>query len=130
MLKHGLEGVNLNNPIEDKLPQIIEYFVKFYGEKYRERIKERLNDAVILFIDKASVNRNADIKSHFSNIRTNLMQTFREKVKENTDAVFYENNSLGYLNSKELDTLSRWKYRIYSIDLENVTNFLKHFNIN
>ena len=39
MLKHGLEGVNLNNPIEDKLPQIIEYFVKFYGEKYRERIK-------------------------------------------------------------------------------------------
>ena len=130
MLKHGLEGVNLNNPIEDKLPQIIEYFVKFYGEKYRERIKERLNDAVILFIDKASVNRNADIKSHFSNIRTNLMQTFREKVKENTDAVFYENNSLGYLNSKELDTLSRWKYRIYSIDLENVTNFLKHFDRN
>ena len=51
MLKHGLEGVNLNNPIENKLPTAIEYFVKVYGEKYRERITTRLNDTIFVFVD-------------------------------------------------------------------------------
>jgi len=35
MIEHGFEGINGQNPIKDKLPQLIEYYVKFYGEKYR-----------------------------------------------------------------------------------------------
>ena len=42
MLECIVEGTNIFNPIEGKLDKVIEYFVKFYGEKYRQRIEERL----------------------------------------------------------------------------------------
>ena len=51
MIKHGIENINLNNPLENKLPKIIDYFVKFYGEKYRERITTRLNNATYIFTE-------------------------------------------------------------------------------
>lgn len=130
MLKHGLEGINLNNPIENKLPQIIEYFVKFYGEKYRDKITQRINDAVIIFIDKSSTNRNADINAYFNSLRGQLMQNFREKIKENTGISFFENSSLGYFSSAQLNKISSWKNKIEEKDIENVTNFLKHFDRN
>lgn len=49
MIKHDINKVNLDNPLEGKIPQIIEYFVKFYGEKYRERITDRITNSTLVF---------------------------------------------------------------------------------
>ena len=49
MIKHGLEKINIENPIDKSLPMLIDYFVNFYGEKYRERITDRLNSATYVF---------------------------------------------------------------------------------
>ena len=54
MLDCRVEGVNIFNPIEGKLDKIIDYFVKFYGEKYRERITQRLTHSTFLFLGSVS----------------------------------------------------------------------------
>ena len=45
-----------SNPLKDKLPMIIEYFVDFYGEDNRERITQRLNDAIYVFVERGEKN--------------------------------------------------------------------------
>ena len=45
--------MNNTHLIKQKLPQIAEYFVKYYGEQYRERIEKRFNNIVFVF-DRAS----------------------------------------------------------------------------
>ncbi len=52
MFSSGFEGIrDINYPLEGKMPRIIDYFVKVYGEKYRKRITEKLNDACYFFLD-------------------------------------------------------------------------------
>ena len=36
--------------IDDKIPQIIEYFVEFYGESFREEITQKLNNTRFVFV--------------------------------------------------------------------------------
>ncbi len=68
MIKHGIENINLNNPLENKLPKVIDYFVKFYGEKYRERITTRLNNATYIFTETVgSLNSYYYLKDYFEN---------------------------------------------------------------
>ncbi len=38
--------------IKDKLPQICEFFIKYYGENYREHITSRLNNTTFIFLDE------------------------------------------------------------------------------
>lgn len=117
MLKHGLEGVNLNNPIENKLPSVIEYFVKVYGEKYRERITTRLNDTIFVFVDQYFTNRIKDIENHFEELRFNLLSKFKQKSIINFSS----------LTKPQLDQLDVWQKNIDETEIENVKNFLKHF---
>ena len=117
MLKHGLEGVNLNNPIENKLPTAIEYFVKVYGEKYRERITTRLNDTIFVFVDQYFTNRIKDIENHFEELRFNLLSKFKQKSIINFSS----------LTKPQLDQLDVWQKNIDETEIENVKNFLKHF---
>ena len=52
MFKLGFEGIrDINYPLEGKMPRIIDYFVKVYGEKYRKIITEKLNNACYFFLD-------------------------------------------------------------------------------
>ncbi len=61
--------------LEEKLPQIIEYFVKFYGEEYRERIADRLNNTTFVF----APDENADV----SNIAVNMQNSLDKIAKRN-----------------------------------------------
>ena len=75
MIKHGLEKINIENPIDKSLPMLIDYFVNFYGEKYRERITDRLNSATYVFTDCAgNIDTYNGIKKYFDSQKEHLYQ--------------------------------------------------------
>ena len=45
-----INGVNIFNPLEGKLDDIIECFVEFYGEKHREKITNNIKNAEYFFL--------------------------------------------------------------------------------
>ena len=83
-MKHGLEGVDLYNPIKDKLPQIIEYFVEFYGEGYRKDITEKLSNTIFVFTDRVYENQFTPVEEYFYlNILVIIFQMNSLKQKRN-----------------------------------------------
>ena len=42
-------GTNILDPIDNKMQDIIDTFVEYYGEKYRDRFTQKLNDAFYIF---------------------------------------------------------------------------------
>ena len=84
MLDCRVEGVNIFNPIEGKLDKIIDYFVKFYGEKYRERITQRLTHSTFLFLGSVSKYGNDStenkVKRYYEEKENNLYSDFFSKL--------------------------------------------------
>ena len=50
MLEYNFEGKNIFNPIDNRMQEIIETFVEFYGEENRNHISSQLNNAKIFFL--------------------------------------------------------------------------------
>lgn len=68
MIKAVVNGINIFNPIEGKMDEIIDYFVEFYGEKYRERITNRLKNARYFFVPREGSHNVSDrIHSYYNN---------------------------------------------------------------
>lgn len=61
MDKLMFNGVNILNPLEGKLDEVIEYFVAFYGEKYRERITEKIKSTTFIFVPRDRGRFNAKV---------------------------------------------------------------------
>ncbi len=80
MLKYVVGDVDIFNPLDGKLDQCIEYFVKFYGEKYRERITNRLKNTTYLFLGEFSplykYSTGSSIVSHFKELKKNVVRDF------------------------------------------------------
>ena len=115
MIKHGLEKINIENPIDKSLPMLIDYFVNFYGEKYRERITDRLNSATYVFTDCAgNIDTYNGIKKYFDSQKENLIKDFYRKI----GVVAYKTNP-SLLNFKEwIDILKNYdKQTFISKDL-------------
>ncbi len=79
---NSLKGINLNNPFENKLDKVIEYFVKFYGEKYRGQITDRLNSAIYVFVDSDSENRIKLANDYFKEREQLLLDEFCEDAQK------------------------------------------------
>ena len=79
--KRPLEDINIYTPIEHKLPQIIEYFVMFYGEKYRSIITKRLSSAIFIYADKPEFKTYNIIKDYFYTVKNNLAKEMLAKFK-------------------------------------------------
>ena len=68
MIKAVVDGVNIFNPVENKIDEIIDCFVDFYGEKYRDRITKRLKDAKYFFVPReGNFNITDRINSYYNN---------------------------------------------------------------
>ena len=72
MEEFRIKGINYFNPLEGKIDKIIEYFVKFYGEKYRERIENKIKNTTFIFVP--------DLANPFRSVSRTL-----EKLQENTE---------------------------------------------
>lgn len=89
MLKLVVDGQDIFNPIADKLPEIIEYFVKFYGEKYRPRIEEKLTNALFFFVPKSEQDSKPStiLSSYYKARKEDVKWSFFDSFDEN----FYQN---------------------------------------
>ena len=73
MVIHKLSNLEeLHNPIKGKLPQVAEYFIKFYGEEHREKISKILKDIKFVFVDPIDENGDTSFQIYFDSIRDNL----------------------------------------------------------
>ena len=50
MLEYNFEGKNIFNPIDNRMQEVIDTFVEFYGEENRNHISSQLNNAKIFFL--------------------------------------------------------------------------------
>ncbi len=82
MIKHGLENINLEDPIKDKLPKLIDYFVKFYGEEYRQKITDNLNHTIFLYLSKPEHDELLALDIYFAQKREEIIYDY------------YDNNNL------------------------------------
>ena len=79
-MEHGLEGIDLYNPIKGKLTQIIDYFVEFYGEEYRKKITERLYNTDYIFADRVTTESRNPLEQYFYVLNRNKVLEFKEMV--------------------------------------------------
>ena len=123
MIKHDLGKVNLDNPLEDKIPQLIEYFVKFYGEKYRERITDRITNTTFVFANTHL----GDLESDFNGMRS----SYDEDVSERFNKFLQEKYNAEILNDEAyynvLDAKDWAKMRTRA-DKEDLAKFLNCFS--
>lgn len=90
MVRHGLEDINLDNPIEGRLDELIECFVEFYGEKEREKITARLYDTKFYFESRKAKTGIEAIEKRFKRLE--------EKLDKNSESYQQE---LEYLQSEK-----------------------------
>ena len=81
-------GVNIFNPIEGKLNEIIECFVELYGESERTRISDRLNDTTFLFLPRTNIenyNENALFDTSSEKIQKELLPLIKKyRIEDST----------------------------------------------
>lgn len=117
---NSLDGININNPFENKLDKIIEYFVEFYGEKYRERITNRLKNTIFIFVDSLSRNRIKFANKYFEQQEETLLNEFAQDASKILNIEGPSN-----LNFNFLSNLEAWATEIKEEDYASVYMFLK-----
>ena len=127
MIEHGFEGINGQNPIKDKLPQLIEYYVKFYGEKYREVITDRLNHTIFVFAENQSYKYGEKIEKRFNDLIEKDIalggenKEYLEKEKEKVLKLFYSARPRRYRKELENNCINYVTYYLKEVfRLENV----------
>lgn len=83
MDKIEIDGVDILNPIENKMDKIVDAFVKFYGEEYRSRIEEKLNNAKIYFVasHKGFGSLDKTIERYYDDKLTEVENSFWKEVE-------------------------------------------------
>ncbi len=122
-MRHGLEGINLYNPIEGKLDKIIDYYVDFYGEKYRDRIKDRLENSVFIFSDTLDL-QSTPVKQYFEYANNMMIEAFEQALNNAGIAIKFGSEDiagqmqimtslagkgLNDLNAKDIEFLKQFK---------------------
>lgn len=84
MINCRVNGLNIFDPIDGKLDQIIEYLVKFYGEEYRQRITDRINNTTFLFVgeidEQTKLSTFTDLKKYYNKQLNNIKKAFFEEL--------------------------------------------------
>ena len=52
-MKLILDGIDVFNPIDGKIDDLIELFVNFQGEKYRDKITKNIKNTFFIFLPKS-----------------------------------------------------------------------------
>ena len=79
-----INGINIFNPLEGKLDEIIECFVEFYGEKHREKITNNIKSAEYFFVPQNQLGPlSGEIDSFFKREIRLLYDEFYEKISLN-----------------------------------------------
>ena len=79
MIKHGYEKIDIQNPLKNKLTKLVNYFVKFYGEKYRSVIENRIENTIFLFLERATSSGIELLKTHFEQLKAKAKSPVEKK---------------------------------------------------
>lgn len=95
MQQISMNGVKLYNPIESKMPNIIDSFVAVYGEKYRIQITQKLNNAIYFNYGGGGEAQFLEQKmKELSERRTNIVNLFYDKYGfDINEAVHFDVNN-------------------------------------
>ena len=111
-----------SNPLKDKLPMIIEYFVDFYGEDNRERITQRLNDAIYVFVERGEKN---SLAKFFKERRDEIALNFKIALELYSDYdVVNEIIAQSDYLIKIISKVEKWRKNITKEDIEEVYSLL------
>lgn len=72
MLEYNFEGKNIFNPLENRMQEVIDTFVSFYGEEYRERVTDKLTKNKTYFLGQEESN----------SIENSINRLFKERVDD------------------------------------------------
>ena len=101
-----IDGINLFNPIEDKMDKIIDAFVDFYGEEYRTRIDNKLRNASIYFAFREGVHSlKEEIDLYYQRKLTNIEIEFWSEVL-GEDASDRLKRAFTLINGNDLEAMS------------------------
>lgn len=132
MIKCVVNGVDIFNPINGKLDDIINYFVEFYGEKYRQRITERINNTTFLFFGEIDENTKISTLSDLTNFYSFRLEGIRENFFKELGC---KENS--YIKSLNMDSFQLFtnsvnniaQNKLSEISKENADNLFKFLDI-
>ena len=121
-----IHEIDIYRPIESKLPQLIEYFVDFYGEKYRDIITKRLENTIYVYLDTPQ-SRTYDVLQDYINDLYNkfalkLLKAFNVKNAERNAEVL-----ANYLHS--LPKLKECAVNLDLLKQEDVAAILSSFEV-
>ena len=109
MLEYNFEGKNIFNPLENRMQEVIDTFVSFYGEEYRERITDRLSKNKVYFLGREN---EASIES-----------SIKALFKERTDKLFKK-----FVKSIDVKLTNYYSPSKFVFALENLDNKLYKIN--
>ena len=102
-----IDGVNVFNPLEGKLDDIIECFVEFYGERHRESITQKIKDTKFLFLPV----------NGFKSLKSQIESHYNSKLKELDMEIL----------SKYTSDLDKMKNFLLSTNINNVKSTCEQF---
>lgn len=110
MINCRVNGLNIFDPIDGKLDQIIEYLVKFYGEEYRQRITDRINNTTFLFVgeidEQTKLSTFTDLKKYYYKQLNNIKKAFFEE--------------LGMPNNPKIEILDVDRFHLFAMTIESL----------
>ncbi len=127
MKKHGLEHIkNVFNPTEEKLPQIVDYFVEFYGEEYRPQIEERIKNTHFIFYERGDYML---LERYFESLKQSLAGEFFDEFTGGEKGNYlFEDFSFSKLNSS-LSQVELWIKDIKKVDKKSLLEFLRVYHL-
>ncbi len=125
MIKHKLENLTeLHNPLKGKLPEVAEYFIKFYGEQYREKIIKVFNDVEFVFVDPVNQDGDTSFQVYFDSIRDRIFVQLNLELSTRGIKILNQDEFL-----KNIKGAERLAKTIKPEDCEQVVNLLCAFDI-
>lgn len=123
-----IDNVNVFNPLEGKLDDIIDCLVEFYGERHRALIEERLHNTEFFFVPSNGLQSiSYDIEAYYMDKRDQITQQILSQLTEN-------NPQLEKLTTTSIRDLQKLKQNIVTpstcATLNNVLLLLQIFKSN
>ncbi len=70
---------NISEGFEEKLPKVVDYFAKLYGEEYRKQYSEKLNNCTYIFVNRHNVNDNVNDEQFRSNLMAEMFKYIKNQ---------------------------------------------------
>lgn len=102
---------NISEGFEEKLPKVVDYFAKLYGEEYREQFSEKLNNCTYIFVNRPHID-----KKQFSNL---LTDNLFEYLKEQWNIQYMDDKNYAYTSHSIFNIASYWNF---IIDIDQLKN--------